>query len=100
MRMTLLSIKRSGFMFNTGDLGRWRADGRLEHLGRVDDQVKIKGFRVELDGVVSAMEVRETNGSAFGCYRSHLPVDMQQCYRSSCASHRRRTLGICDPEID
>ena len=45
-------------MFNTGDLGRWTADGRLEHLGRVDDQVKVKGFRVELDGVSAAMEVR------------------------------------------
>ena len=29
-------------MFNTGDLGRWRPDGTLEHLGRVDDQVKVK----------------------------------------------------------
>ncbi|KAJ7095859.1 nonribosomal peptide synthetase 12 [Mycena belliarum] len=44
------------FMFNTGDLGAWRADGTLEHLGRIDDQVKIKGFRVELDGVANAME--------------------------------------------
>ncbi|EKM49537.1 uncharacterized protein PHACADRAFT_153957 [Phanerochaete carnosa HHB-10118-sp] len=44
------------FMFNTGDLGRWRSDGTLEHLGRVDDQVKIKGFRVELDGVSAAMQ--------------------------------------------
>ncbi|KZT66961.1 amino acid adenylation domain-containing protein [Daedalea quercina L-15889] len=42
-------------MYNTGDLGRWTVDGRLEHLGRVDDQVKIKGFRVELDGVSAAM---------------------------------------------
>ena len=39
------------FMFNTGDLGRWLPDGTLEHLGRVDDQVKVKDFRVELDGV-------------------------------------------------
>ncbi|KAI0345846.1 nonribosomal peptide synthetase 12 [Trametopsis cervina] len=45
-----------GFMFNTGDLGRWLPDGTLEHLGRVDDQVKIKGFRVELDGVSAAMQ--------------------------------------------
>ncbi|KAJ7109738.1 nonribosomal peptide synthetase 12, partial [Mycena crocata] len=43
-------------MFNTGDLGAWRTDGTLEHLGRIDDQVKIKGFRVELDGVAIAME--------------------------------------------
>lgn len=45
-------------MFNTGDLGRWRKDGQLDHLGRADDQVKVKGFRVELDGVAAAMRVR------------------------------------------
>lgn len=44
-------------MFNTGDLGRWRKDGQLDHLGRADDQVKVKGFRVELDGVAAAMRV-------------------------------------------
>ncbi|KAI0022951.1 surfactin synthetase subunit 3 [Xylariomycetidae sp. FL0641] len=43
-------------MFNTGDLVRWTADGKLEPLGRKDDQVKIKGFRVELDGVGAAIE--------------------------------------------
>jgi hypothetical protein len=44
-------------MFNTGDLGRWRNDGQLDHMGRVDDQVKVKGFRVELDGVSAAMQI-------------------------------------------
>ena len=29
-------------MFNTGDLGKWREDGSVEHMGRLDDQVKIK----------------------------------------------------------
>ncbi|TFK64625.1 nonribosomal peptide synthetase 12 [Pluteus cervinus] len=43
-------------MFNTGDLGRWCTGGNLEPLGRVDNQVKIKGFRVELDGVAAAIE--------------------------------------------
>jgi amino acid adenylation domain-containing protein len=43
-------------MFRTRDLGRWTADGELEHFGRVDDLVKIRGFRVELDGVSSALE--------------------------------------------
>lgn len=56
----LVYLTYAGFrstMFNTGDLGRWRPGGQLEHLGRIDDQVKVKGFRVELDGVAAAMEV-------------------------------------------
>ncbi|TQN65722.1 Adenylate-forming reductase [Colletotrichum shisoi] len=42
-------------MYNTGDLGRWRPDGSIDILGRVDDQTKIKGFRVELDGVTASI---------------------------------------------
>ncbi|KAM5377404.1 hypothetical protein ACJZ2D_004943 [Fusarium nematophilum] len=42
-------------IFNTGDLGRWRPYGSIEILGRIDDQVKVKGFRVELDGVSASL---------------------------------------------
>ncbi|WP_018154959.1 amino acid adenylation domain-containing protein [Demetria terragena] len=45
-----------GWMFRCRDLVSWTPDGRLLHHGRTDDQVKVRGFRVELDAVTNAME--------------------------------------------
>lgn len=42
-------------IYLTGDLGRWREDGLLEHLGRADQMVKIRGNRVEIGAVEAAL---------------------------------------------
>ncbi|KAL2918346.1 hypothetical protein HK105_202273 [Polyrhizophydium stewartii] len=42
-------------MYDTGDIGRWTDDGQIEYLGRSDDQVKIKGFRIELEEVAKVL---------------------------------------------
>ncbi|MGL4589560.1 MAG: condensation domain-containing protein, partial [Mycoplasmatales bacterium] len=62
----------AGKLYRTGDLGRWQADGNIEYLGRIDDQVKINGLRIELGEIEScirkidkiidvAVIVKETN---------------------------------------
>ncbi len=51
---TFLSTAR-GRRYRSGDLGRWRATGEIEILGRIDDQVKLNGIRVELGEIEHAL---------------------------------------------
>ncbi|CAK4637495.1 unnamed protein product [Aphanomyces euteiches] len=44
-----------GRMFRTGDVARLLSNGKMEVLGRQDSQVKLKGYRIELDEVAEAM---------------------------------------------
>ena len=56
-------------MYKTGDLAKWLPDGRVECLGRIDFQVKVRGFRIELEEIEKMMEqdpsIRQAVANAF-----------------------------------
>ncbi len=47
------------YMYNTGDMGRYWSDGNIEFLGRLDNQIKINGYRVEIGEIEAAVDKLE-----------------------------------------
>lgn len=45
----------NGLLYRTGDLVRWLPDGNLEFIGRIDNQIKLRGFRIELSDIENAI---------------------------------------------
>lgn len=64
-------------MYRSGDFGRWLADGTLEYLGRKDDQIQIRGFRVELGEIMYHLQKHAKISKAFVIAKEAANADLE-----------------------
>jgi len=64
-------------LYRTGDRGRWRSDGLLEHLGRFDFQVKVRGHRIELGEIEANLLSHPQVANAVVIAREDSPGDVR-----------------------
>jgi amino acid adenylation domain-containing protein/non-ribosomal peptide synthase protein (TIGR01720 family) len=79
-------------MYATGDRVRWTAEGALEYLGRTDEQVKVRGFRIEPGEVESAVRAHPAISDAVVVARDGRLVGYVVGEAPDLREHLRRTL--------
>jgi acyl-coenzyme A synthetase/AMP-(fatty) acid ligase len=94
-----------GRLYRSGDRGRWRNDGLLEHLGRLDDQVKVRGYRIEPGEIEACCNDLPAVGASLVVAREDQPGDVRLvAYLVAAAGAQIDTsvvklaLGACLPQ--
>ncbi|MDC8104560.1 amino acid adenylation domain-containing protein [Chryseobacterium sp. B21-037] len=86
-------FRKEELMYKTGDVGKWNEQGEILFFGRSDNQVKVKGYRIELgdienhlntvenieDSVVVAKEVEGEN-QLIAYLKTHAPIEISSLY--------------------
>ncbi len=93
----------SSRLYKTGDLARFCSDGNLEFLRRIDKQVKVRGYRIELEEIENALSnysaikqcvviVREDTPGDTRLVAYFIPHDSENVTASDLRKHLRQTL--------
>ncbi|MGB3300324.1 MAG: amino acid adenylation domain-containing protein, partial [Phormidesmis sp.] len=77
------SDRHSFYLYKTGDRVRYRADGALEYLGRLDQQVKVRGFRIEPGEIETMLE-------------SHLNIQQAAVILSGAGDEQKRLIAYVE----
>jgi hypothetical protein len=94
-----------GNVYHTGDLGYRRPDGAIQVIGRADDQISIRGYRVELsevsgvlsvqEGVKSSIVLVDQDSSGVSSLTGH--VEVARGYELNAVTLRRRLGALVPP---
>ncbi len=81
------SSKPGARLYRTGDRGRWLASGLLEHLGRIDFQVKVRGHRIELGEIETALGAQPDVADCLVLARADTPGETRLIAYLTAAAH-------------